>query len=163
MPAGERRPGRSRTAARGADRTRVDSPSPEPLPQPKFRLLEGGQRLPRLPRVWTGLWIAAGSFGAAALVMALSLAIDATASSRGLALSFASWFMFAGVALLTFAGGMRQVLPWGVWGVRVMLGLAGAISLGAGSDSAEGLALAVVCAAWIGLSIPAAPKAKSQG
>ncbi len=94
----------------------MDSPSPEPLPQPKFRLLEGGQRLPRLPRVWTGLWVAAGVLGAAALVMAVLMALDATASARGLALSFASWFLFAGVALLTFAGGMRLVLPWGVWG-----------------------------------------------
>jgi hypothetical protein len=141
----------------------VDSPSPEPLPQPKFRLLEGGQRLPRLPRVWTGLWVAAGVLGAAALVMAVLMALDATASARGLALSFASWFLFAGVALLTFAGGMRLVLPWGVWGLRVMLGFAGAVSLGAGTDGAGGLALALVSALWIGLSFPAAPRVRFQG
>lgn len=94
--------------------------------------------------------------------MALALAFDAVASAQGLALSFASWFLFVGAALLTFAGGMRLVLPWGVWGLRVMLGLTGAISLGAGAGSADSLSLALVAAVWIGLSFSAAPKSKAQ-
>lgn len=118
--------------------------------------------MPRWPRVWAALWIAGAALGLAALVMALLLAVDATSSARGLALSFASWFLFAGVALLTFAGGMRQVLPWGAWGLRVMLGLVAAISFGAAGDSPVGVTLGVVLVAWIGLSLRAGPQVKRR-